>query len=135
MTDAAKVCDHVTRYLHGQRQSYGIPLLSDAWGSFDYYLEIDNQHVTRQVNVFENGDILRYTREHWCDDYGMMFIGTFSLKQKAARGRHPIDQKEFEKVWRRSLESSNWINQRSTAKMAQWGTWSERVGANQSRDT
>ena len=116
------------RYLQGHRQSYGTPQLSDDWGAFDYYIEIVEQYVSRQVNVFDNGEILRYTREHWCDDYGMMFIGAFSFKQKAARGCRAIVQKDFEKIWRRSLDSPTWRKQRDTAKMARWGTWTERVG-------
>ena len=124
---------YLIRHINGHRQSYGIPLLSDTWGGFDYYIEIHDQHVTRQVNVFENGEILRYTREHWCDQYGVMFIGTYSLKQKAARDCRVIERSEFEKLWRRSLKSSNWANQQDTAKMNEWGLWTERVDANDVR--
>ncbi len=116
------------RYLHGHRQSYGTPQLSDAWGGFEYYIEIEDQLVTRQVNVFENGEILRYTRDHWCDDYGTMFIGKYSLKQKAGRGCRVITENEFNRLWRRSRESPNWENQQRTAKMDQWGSWAERLG-------
>ena len=126
---------HLIRYLNGHRQSYGTPQLSDDWGSFDYYIEIDDQHVTRQVNVFENGEILRYTREHWCDQYGMMFIGKYSLKQKAARGCRVIDQNEFDKLWRRSLESPNWAKQQNTAKMDEWGSWTERADIDATHET
>ncbi len=123
------------RYLHGKRQSYGTPQLSDEWGCFDYYIEINDQHVTRQVNVFENGEILRYTRNHWCDEYGMMFIGKFSLKQKAARGCRVIQADEFDKVWQRSLVSPNWEKQQQTAKINQWGTWTERTGVDADHET
>ena len=115
------------RYLHGHRQSYGTPKLSDDWGGFDYFIEIDGQLVSRQVTVFENGNILRYTREHWCDDYGFMFMRKFSLKQKAARGCQVIDQNEFEKIWQRSLESTLWPDQQVTAKMDEWGSWAEQL--------
>ncbi len=118
------------RYLSGHRQSYGTPQLSDDWGGFDYVIEIDDQYVTRQVNVFENGEILRYSCEHWCDEYGMMFIGKFSLKQKAARGRRLIEPDEFEKLWRRALDSANWAKQQNTAKMDQWGSWTDSVSNN-----
>ena len=109
--------------------------MSDEWGPFDYYIEINDQHVTRQVNVFENGEILRYTRNHWCDEYGMMFIGTFSLKQKAARGCRVILADEFDKLWQRSLTSPNWEKQQRTAKMNQWGSWTERIGVDADHET
>jgi hypothetical protein len=57
----------------------------------------------------------------------MMFIGKYSLKQKAARGGRVIEQKEFNKIWNQSLRSPNWAEQQKTAKMNQWGVWAERV--------
>jgi hypothetical protein len=43
------------RYLKGHRQANGTPQLSDEWGDFDYYIEIEEQFAVRQVSVFENG--------------------------------------------------------------------------------
>ena len=117
------------RYLLGHRQSYGTPQLSDEWGEFDYYIEIEEQFAVRQVNVFENGEMLRYSREHWCDGYGMMFIGKYSLKEKANRGCQVINPRAFELVWKRSLDSTNWERQKNTARMSIWGSWSERIGS------
>ncbi len=116
-----------TRYLHGKRQSYGTPQLSDRWGGFDYFIEIVGQFANRQVNVFGNGEILRYSRDHWCDQYGMMFIGKYSLKEKAASDCEIITECDFEKRWQQALKSSNWADQQTTAKMDQWGSWAERV--------
>ncbi len=109
----------ITRYLHGGGN------ISNDLGSFEYFIEIDDQHVTRQVNVFKNLGIFRYTRDHWCDSYGMMFIGKFSLKKKATRGCKVITESKFNKLWQKSLESTNWIKQQNTAKMNEWGSWAE----------
>lgn len=107
------------RYLHGKGH------LSNVLGGFEYFIEIDGQYVTRQVNVFKNGEVFRYTRDHWCDSYGMMFIGKFSLKKKAARGCQIITESEFNKLWQKALVSPNWPKQQNTAKRNQWGSWAE----------
>src|SRR5262245_12773138 len=115
-------------YFSGTRDTYGTPLLSSDWGEFTFFIEVDDQHVTRQVNWYENGMILRYDRSHWCDRFGFMFVGTFSRKQKAERGMQPIEQKEFERVWKRALAvDSSWKEQQVHAMMHEWGTWQDRV--------
>ena len=116
------------RYLKKQLRSYGRPFAGDAWGPFTVFLEIDDQHVSRQVNVYEDGQILRYDRSHWCDDFGMMFIGRFSRKQKAAHGYDVTDAKEFNKQWRRALQSDLWAQQIESSRHDSWGAWQDRVG-------
>jgi hypothetical protein len=115
------------RYYSGKRQDYGTPRLSSGWGGFTFFIEIDDQHVTRQVNQFDNGTVLRYDRDHWCDGFGSMFVGTFSRKQKAARYMVPLSRKEFERVWKQALANSIWDEQKTHAMMHEWGTWQERV--------
>ena len=115
------------RYYSGKRQSYGIPLLSSEWGGFEFSIEIDDQHVTRQVNQYDNGTILRYDRGHWCDRFGFMFVGKFSRKQKAGHYMEPLSRDEFERVWRKALANSIWDEQQAHALMHEWGTWPERV--------
>jgi hypothetical protein len=115
------------RYFSGKRRSYGRRLLSSDWGEFSFYIEIVDQHVSRQLNQFENGNLLRYDRDHWCDDFGFMFVGTYSRKQKAGRGMTPISSDEFERIWKRSLAESLWKEQQAHAKMHKWGIWAERV--------
>lgn len=115
------------RYYRGRRQSYGAPLLSSEWGEFKFFIEIDDQHVTRQVSQFGNGTILRYDRNHWCDRFGHMFVGTFSRKQKAGRYKESLSRAEFERVWKQALANSIWDKQQDQAMMHEWGTWQERV--------
>jgi hypothetical protein len=102
-------------------------VLSRTWGDFEYFIELLGQHVNRQVNVFADGGMLRYNRDHWCDAYGSMLTGTFSFKKKAGRYCAIISQKDFERVWLRARESPNWAQQLATAKVKGWGSWSQSV--------
>ena len=117
------------RYFSGTRNGYGIPFASDAWGGFAYFVEIDDQYVTRQVNRHENGAVVRYDRTHWCDDLGMMMVGRFSRKQKAGRDRTPLTAAEFEHIWSRALSSPIWSEQIARSREQDWGTWADRVAS------
>jgi hypothetical protein len=116
------------RYFSGLRNGYGIPLASDGWGSFTCFIEIDDQYATRQVNQYENGIVVRYNRVHWCDDFGMMFVGRFSRKDKAGRNMTPLTATDFDRIWNDSLSSPIWLEQTSRSREEVWGTWAERVG-------
>ncbi len=117
------------RYFSGTRNGYGIPFASDAWGGFTYFIEVDDQYVARQVNRHENGVVVRYDRTHWCDDFGMMFIGRFSRKQKAGRDRKPIAAGEFERIWNDALSSETWNEQIARSRENEWGSWADRVAS------
>lgn len=74
----------------------------------------------------ENGNVLRYDREHWCDDFAMMVAHKFSRKAKWAvffPGAESIDSAEFERVWRLASRSGLWDQQVERARMAQWGAF------------
>lgn len=102
-------------------------LLTQSWGAFHYFIEVEGQHVVRQVNVFENGFILRYDTTHWCDKFGSMFIGKLSLKLKAGKGMVTLTAAEFQKAWIRAIASPLWSEQQAHAMMSEWGTWEERM--------
>ena len=116
------------RYYSGTRRGYGIPLASSGWGGFQYYIEIEDQHVRRQVNRYANGMVVRYDQTHWCDDFGFMFAGRYSRKQKAGRGKTPITAVEFERVWADALLSPTWSEQKALSREQVWGKWADRVG-------
>src|SRR5436309_3438992 len=81
-----------------------------AWGRITSYLEIGHdQRAVRQLDVFENGNILRYDRLHNWDDYGVLVGLKFSRKQKWAKffpGAEMVAQEDFDRVWR-AAERSN----------------------------
>jgi hypothetical protein len=95
------------------------------WGEFVRYLEVgDDQYAVRQVELFDNGNVLRYDRAHWCDDFGQLLGLRFSRKPKWAAnfpGAELIAATEFERVWRAARRSPLWKEQRSRSRAEQWG--------------
>lgn len=115
------------RYFSGKRKSYGIPLLSNEWGSFTFFIEVEDQHVVRQVNQYENEKIVRYDRLHWCDRFGFMYAGKFSRKQKAGNGMTKITCHDFARIWDRALAEAAWSEQQAHQMMHEWGNWESQV--------
>lgn len=116
------------RYLKGADRYYRRGFLSEGWGEFTLYLEIDDQLVVREVHAHESGQLLRYDRSHWCDDFGMMHVGRFSRKQKASRDYETITPEQFERIWRLALRSELWPQQVARSREPQWGSWQDRFG-------
>jgi hypothetical protein len=69
------------------------------WGDSVRYVEVaDDQFAVRQIEVFDNGNVLRYDRSHWCDDFGQLLGLRFSRKPKWAAsfpGAEVIEAAEF----------------------------------------
>ena len=97
------------------------------WGDFTNYLEVaDDQFAVREVKIFENGNILRYDRSHWCDIYGMLSGLRFSRKPKWAvffPNAQVITGADFEKVWSKARRSPLWKLQVNNSRVAEWGAW------------
>ena len=116
------------RFLKFSRRNESVNRFSTGgWGDFTAYLEIDDQLVTRQVNVYAAGPILRYDRSHWCDDFGVMWTRRFSRKQKAANGAEVISAVDFEAQWESALRRGIWSDQRMHSRQAAWGTWEQKI--------
>jgi hypothetical protein len=69
----------------------------DAWGTSTYFLEIgEGAYTHRQIEVYENGNVLSYDKKHVSDDYGR-------LSDKPIVDDHleefEISEAEFEQVW------------------------------------
>jgi hypothetical protein len=99
--------------------------LAAEWGEFVRYMEVaDDQYAVRQVEVFDNGNVLRYDRSHWCDDFGQLLGLRFSRKPKWAGffpGAELIEVAEFERVWRAARRSPLWKGQVAASRAAKWG--------------
>ena len=82
------------------------------WGRITQYREIaDDQFAARQVDVFENGNMLRYDRFHRRDDYGSLTGVKFSRKPKWAvffRGAEMTSADHFDKIRQKALRSALW---------------------------
>jgi hypothetical protein len=82
------------------------------WGRITQYREVaDDQWAVRQVDVYENGSVLRYDLARRRDDYGSLIGMKFRRKPKWAAyfpGAEIIFAGEFEKVWQTALTSPLW---------------------------
>ena len=99
--------------------------LSAEWGVFVRYVEVaEDQFANRQVEVFRNGNVLRYDREHWADDFGMLLGRRFSRQPKWRcdfPGARMLSAAEFEKVWNAAKNSKLWDQQLDRSRAVQWG--------------
>lgn len=74
--------------------------LTDSWGTCTYYFETDAQlGVLRQVQLFENGYVLKYDGQHFDDAFGgladqLLDVGEFAGNEILAA--------EFLTIWFRS---------------------------------
>lgn len=72
----------------------------DTWGTSTYFMEIvevgHDLCVTRQIEVYANGNVLFYDGSHFADNYGMLCDKP--LKQEDLR-EFGITKAEFEQVW------------------------------------
>jgi len=71
----------------------------DDWGFVTFYLEIDeNLFSRRQIEIYDNGNFLKYDYEHQSDKFGM--LADQSLKETFEDANFmEISQDEFESVW------------------------------------
>jgi hypothetical protein len=71
----------------------------DGWGPATYYFEVgDDGWPVRQIEVYDDGPVLRYGPGHDEDQYG--FLGQVSLDELGDWNRFAIQPEQFEAVWR-----------------------------------
>jgi hypothetical protein len=76
-----------------------------SWGGSVYYVETgEDWYAVRQMEVYDNGPVLKYGLEHFGDDYGMLSDTPLNDREF---GPYEITQDEFETAW----NSSKAINQ------------------------
>ena len=69
----------------------------DSWGISVYYFETDSNGLPiRQIEVYENGNRLKYSPNNLSDDYGMMGNQELDLNEFE---EFSISKEEFEKEW------------------------------------
>lgn len=75
--------------------------LTDSWGSSTYYFETDTQlNVLRQIEVFENGKILKYDVEYVDDKFGGLAELPLEFEEF---NEYRINKEEFEEIWEKSF--------------------------------
>lgn len=95
-----------------------------TWGPFTRYLEIgEDLRPVRQVDVFENGNMLSYDRIHWVDGFGMLGGAEMNRNCKLGLWGHSeeIKSAEFERVWTSARNLPIWNQQVMTSQMATMG--------------
>jgi hypothetical protein len=72
----------------------------DSWGSSVWYFELDQEgYPVRQIELYENGNRLKYDSEKSFDDYGGLGDQALDLKEFQ---KYRIQEEEFETEWNRS---------------------------------
>tara|TARA_R110002167_G_C12662194_1_gene650031 strand:+ start:1766 stop:2041 length:276 start_codon:yes stop_codon:yes gene_type:complete len=75
----------------------------DSWGTSIWFLELDEENnPIRQIEVYQNGNILKYDSIKMTDDFGM--LGDQAIQIEEMNGIE-LSQSEFESQW--EIESSN----------------------------
>jgi hypothetical protein len=95
-----------------------------TWGRFTRYLELgEDLWALCQVDVFENGNMLRYDRIHWVDGFGILASARINRNGKQGLWGHgeEIDTAEFDRIWTAARASPLWRHQQATAQMARLG--------------
>ena len=73
--------------------------LTDSWGTSTYYFETDpDLCVIRQIQVFKNGQVLKYHKEFTQDEFGML---SDQQLDKDEFKEFSIESIEFANVWNR----------------------------------
>jgi hypothetical protein len=90
------------------------------WGTLTRYLEIgDDNFAVRHVDVYDNGNILRYDRQHWGDAFDHLAERKYD-REKWERRWGPgevISATDFESVWKAALASPLWPQQAHSASV------------------
>lgn len=69
----------------------------DSWGTSIWYFEVDNDGFPiRQIELYENGNRLKYHSEKMFDDYGGLGDQAMNLYEFK---EFQIDKEEFEQEW------------------------------------
>jgi len=73
----------------------------DHWGNTMYYFELDDDfYPTRQIQIYDNGNSLKYSRTHYLDDrYGMLSDQPLELDEMPCEKLSP---EEFQNMWEKS---------------------------------
>jgi hypothetical protein len=93
-----------------------------AWGPWTVYLEIGEElWPVREVEVFDNGEMLSYDCAHWVDGFGMLNCGRHRRPGASGGLGDEIGAEEFERVWATARRSATWPRQVAAARMDQMG--------------
>ena len=69
----------------------------DSWGTCTYYFETDDKgQPSRHVEIYDNGNVLKYSKDNLEDEFGTLANNKLYLKQFEP---FKIEQNDFMEVW------------------------------------
>lgn len=75
-------------------------LIDNSWGFSSWYNEFDEDfYALRQIEIYDNGTILKYDEKHFSDEFGMLCDQSFTVEKLKESHSIEISQEEFESVW------------------------------------
>jgi hypothetical protein len=82
--------------------------VSYGWGPCRRMVEVlDDQMAARQIDLYANGCVLRYDRNHARDEFGILIGRKFSRKdkwRKSFKRVRMLSQSEFNDAWKRTVK-------------------------------
>ncbi len=70
------------------------------WGDPTYWVEVNERgDAERELQLYPNGNVLRYDRQHPKDEYGALSVMVIDGDDEAWSA-HEITHEEFEEQWR-----------------------------------
>ena len=71
--------------------------ITDKWGYSTFYFEANSDGIVmRQIQVFDNGMILKYGPNYQEDEFGVLTDQSLDLVEFDS---FKIDQSEFDRIW------------------------------------
>ena len=72
----------------------------DSWGTSIWFFEVgENKYITRQIELYENGNRLKYHSDKTFDDYGRLSDQPIDLEEFK---EFEIEKDDFEHEWGKS---------------------------------
>ena len=72
----------------------------DDWGFSTFWLERgEDGYSTRQLEVYDNGNVLKYDSSHLSDEFGMLSDVTLDVEGLEESQTEFISAEEFEGAW------------------------------------
>ncbi|QKJ29068.1 hypothetical protein HQ865_04640 [Mucilaginibacter mali] len=69
------------------------------WGTSEWYFELDeDNYVTRQIEIYENGPTLKYDEDNIEDEYGGLAEKTLDLDEMEYT---VMSNADFEEIWKK----------------------------------
>ena len=74
------------------------------WGKSTWYNEVDEEfYATRQMEIYDNGNVLKYDLENIDDEFGFLAEGVLEIGLESVE----ISKEEFETAWNSQIAVNN----------------------------